>query len=266
MELREACRAAGIGVVVTSDHVGPPRLHRAVPALYARLVISLGAPIEVRYDGHVHHMPAVVAGLMRPGIATPTLTLRSNQPTVYVELSPLTLHRLTGVPPSAVDAGGIDADVLLPWVGWARAELATHPVQQRAWLMRVRLLEQLERANRIAASHDALASLRFIASSGGRVSVTELARHAHLSPRHLRHVMRHELGIGPKFAARVARLGTAVRRASEGADSWAQVAADSGYSDQSHLVREFTELMRTTPSGWLAEESRNLQGWRQPAP
>jgi AraC-like DNA-binding protein len=211
-------------------------------------------------------MQAVVAGLMRPGAVTPSLTLRSNQPTVYVELSPLAMHRLTKVPLGEVDAGGIDVDAVLPWVSWLNEELATHPAEQREWLMRVRLLERLERANQTTFPKDALEPLKIIAASGGRVSVGELARHAHLSPRHLRHVMRRALGIGPKFASRVARLATAVSRASDGADSWAQIAAESGYHDQSHLVHDFNDLMQTTPSAWLAEERRNLQGWRRPSP
>lgn len=263
MELVQAHRAAGIGVVAASEHVGPPRLHRALPALSTRLVISLGTPIEVHYDGRVHRSQAVVAGLMRPGIASPVLVLSRQQPTVYAELTPSAMQRLTGVPPSEVDAGGTGAETLLPWLDRLSEELADHPAKQREWLMRVRLLERLRLADRIDASADAFEALRVIRASHGRASVAELARYVHLSPRHLRHVMRRTLGIGPKFASRVARLSAAVGRAGEGADSWAQVAAETAYHDHSHLVHDFNALMRTTPTAWLAEESRNLQGRRR---
>ncbi|MDJ0392428.1 hypothetical protein QMK17_03655 [Rhodococcus sp. G-MC3] len=72
--------------------------------------------------------------------------------------------------------------------------------------------------------------------------------------------MRRSVGIGPKFASRVARLAAAVSCSGDGATSWAQVAAESGYHDQSHLVHDFSDLMATTPSAWLDEEGRNLQG------
>lgn len=265
MTLLHACRQAGIGMVTASEHVGAPRLHRAVPALSARLVISLGAPIDVHYDGQTHRSQAVAAGLMRPGIATPVLTLRPDQPTVYVELSLPAMQRLTGVPLGQMDARGVDVDDLLPWVRQIGAQLASCPAEQRAWLVRARLLEQMNRAEPHAVPRDALESLVFLAESGGRVSVDELARRAHLSPRQLRHVMRRALGIGPKLASRIARLNTAIGRAGDGAASWAQIAAESGYHDQSHLVRDFHDLMRTTPSAWLAEERRNLQGWRRPS-
>lgn len=266
MELRQACRIAGIGVVAISGHDGQPRLHRAVPALSARLVVSLGAPIEVHYDGQTQNAQAVVAGLMRPRVATPATILRSQQPMAYAELSPSTLQRLTGVPLSEVDAGGVSADVVLPWVNSLCEELADHPVGHREAVMRVRLLEHLRRAGQGRGPEDALRTLGVIEASGGTASVEELARDAHLSPRHLRYVMRRSLGVTPKFASRVARLASAVSRAGAGADSWAQVAAESGYHDQSHLVRDFRDLMNTTPTAWLDEEGRNLQGWQRPAP
>ncbi|WP_433604801.1 helix-turn-helix domain-containing protein [Prescottella agglutinans] len=265
MELHRVSREAGIVVVSASEHVGLPRVHRALPALSARLVVSLGDPIEIRYGGQVQHMQAVVAGLLRPGKATPSLVLRSHQPTVYVELSPLAMHRLAGSPLNEVDAGGVGADALLPWVTSLSEELASHPAEQREWLMRVRLLERLERATRVAVSSDALELLHVIQASGGKVRVDELARQVHLSPRHVRRVMVRAFGVGPTFASRVARLAAAVGRAGDGADSWAQVAGESGYHDQSHLVRDFNEFMGTTPSAWLAEEGRNLQGWRRPS-
>jgi AraC-like DNA-binding protein len=266
VDLRQASRAAGIGVVAVSEHVGRPRLHRALPALSARLVVSLGAPMEVRYGGQVHHMQAAIAGLMRPGTGTPSLILRPHQQTVYVELSPVALHRLTGMPLREVDAGGVDGNALLPWMSWLSEELVDHKAEQRELLMRVRLLEHLDQAGQPSSLNDALESLKIIGATGGRASVEDVARYTHLSPRHLRHVMQRELGVGPKFASRVARLATAVSRAGDGAGSWAQVAAESGYHDQSHLVRDFNDLMKTTPSAWLAEEGRNLQGWRRPSP
>ncbi|WP_245546915.1 helix-turn-helix domain-containing protein [Nocardia brevicatena] len=223
-------------------------------------------PIEVHYDGQARNAQAVVAGLMRPGVATPIVTLRSQQPTVYVELSPSALQRLTGVPLGEMDAGGVSADAVLPWVNSLGEELVDHPVDHQEALVRVRLLDRLSRADDVRASEDALRSLVTIEAGGGTTSVEELARDAHLSPRRLRDVMRHSLGITPKFASRVARLACAVSRAGAGAASWAQVAAESGYHDQSHLVREFRDLMDTTPTAWLVEEGRNLQGRRRPSP
>ncbi|MEU6217649.1 AraC family transcriptional regulator [Streptomyces sp. NPDC047022] len=208
----------------------------------------------------------MVTGMMRPGTATPSVVLRPHQPMVYVELSPVAAQRLTAVPLSEVDAGGVSADVLLPWVSRLSEELAACPADQRGPLVRRRLLERLLRADQPDVSRYALETLKIIQASHGQVSVEDLARHVHLSPRRLRQVMQSAVGISPKFASRVARLSAAVRRAGDGAGSWAQIAAESAYHDQSHLVRDFHDLMRTTPTAWLAEEGRNLQGRRLPSP
>ncbi|ORL73545.1 helix-turn-helix domain-containing protein [Prescottella equi] len=265
MDLRRACRAAGIGVVSVSTHDGPERVHRAVPTLTTRLVVSLGAPIEVRYDARTTHTNAVLTGLMRPGVATSATVLRPQQPTVYVELTAPALQRLTGMPPSELDAGGVSADAVLPWLEPLRQELANRPAHQREAVLRGRLLERLS-GGRGQGNEDAFRTLALIDAHNGTMSADELARAAHLSPRRLRDVMGQALGVTPKFASRVARLGAAVNRAGAGAASWADVATASGYHDQSHLVRDFRDLMDTTPTAWLGEEGRNLQGWRRPQP
>lgn len=252
--------AAGIGAVAVSEHTGPPRLHRALPLLSCRLVVSLGTPIEVRYGDQARRVQAVVTGMMRPGTGTPALTLRPQQPMVYVELSPAATQRLTGVPLGEVDAGGLDANDLLPWLGRVSEELADLPAGERVTLMRRRLLDHLARAGRPDVSPYAVEALRVIRVGDGRIPVEDVARQVHLSPRRLRQVMGSAVGIGPKFASRVARLTATLRRAGEGAGSWADIAAECAYHDQSHLVRDFQDLMRTTPSAWLAEEGRNLQG------
>ncbi|MBB4934984.1 AraC-like DNA-binding protein [Lipingzhangella halophila] len=225
----------------------------------------MGAPFEVHYDGQTTHMRTVLAGLMRPGVPAPVLVLHPQQQSLYVDLSPTAMQRLTGAPLSELDAGGVTADSLLPWVSSLGEELAEQSHGRRETLMRARLLESLDNAGRVPWPSDSVAALTLIKRSRGQVSVEDVARQAHLSPRRLRHVMRRELGVTPKFAARAARLASAVDRAAHGAESWAQVAAETGFHDQSHLVHEFQAMMRTTPDAWVAEEGRNLQGWRRPA-
>ena len=54
--------------------------------------------------------------------------------------------------------------------------------------------------------------------------------------------------------ARVARLQAVLRRVRAApAASWAHVALDHGFADQSHLVREFHDLVGTTPTAYARE-------------
>ncbi|WP_278265742.1 helix-turn-helix domain-containing protein [Nocardia sp. AG03] len=262
--LRRVCAELGIGVLAVSEHVGAPRPHRALPVLSPRLVVSLDGPMDIHYDTVLRRETALVVGFPRPGIAAAATTLRPSQPIAYVELSPWTWHRLTRVPLSELDAGGASAEAILPWVDSLAEELADHPAEHREAVLRARLLDRLWHADHDDDPDDAMRVLDLIGATHGTATVEDLARAAHLSPRRLRVVMRRSLGIGPKFASRIVRLGTTLTAA--GAQSWTALAAEHGYHDQSHLIREFRDLMGTSPTTWLTEEGRNLQGEPHPAP
>jgi AraC-like DNA-binding protein len=90
-----------------------------------------------------------------------------------------------------------------------------------------------------------------ILKSRGRLSVARLAERLDWSRKHLAQRFHEEVGLGPKAVSRIARFQTAQELARIG-DEWAGIAAECGYADQAHLVREFRELAGTTPSAWLA--------------
>lgn len=63
---------------------------------------------------------------------------------------------------------------------------------------------------------------------------------------------RGQFGVAPKTAARLARFERAVGGASGTGDAWSAIAADSGYFDQPHMIREFVEFTGLTPSQYRA--------------
>ena len=89
-----------------------------------------------------------------------------------------------------------------------------------------------------------------IVQSGGRAEVEPLASALGVSRQHLARRFATYVGVPPKTLARVTRLREVVRRAAAGPVNWAALAADLGYSDQSHLVTEFRALTGLTPSRW----------------
>ncbi|MDQ3334365.1 MAG: helix-turn-helix transcriptional regulator [Myxococcota bacterium] len=66
------------------------------------------------------------------------------------------------------------------------------------------------------------------------------------SHRHFMAMFRERVGLAPKRYARVRRVLRAVEQARLGR-SWSAIAAATGFSDQSHLAREFRELTGVTP-------------------
>jgi AraC-like DNA-binding protein len=61
-----------------------------------------------------------------------------------------------------------------------------------------------------------------------------------------------QIGLPPKAVARILRFHGIVRRLNrECVTSWADAAAASGYSDQSHLIRDFRRFMGESPGQYL---------------
>ncbi|MFF8554505.1 DUF6597 domain-containing transcriptional factor [Streptomyces sp. NPDC015501] len=79
--------------------------------------------------------------------------------------------------------------------------------------------------------------------------VDRLARDTGLSPRSLQRLFSAYVGVGPKWVILRYRIHEALERAASGpAVDWARLAADLGYSDQAHLVRDFTATVGVPPT------------------
>jgi AraC-like DNA-binding protein len=98
------------------------------------------------------------------------------------------------------------------------------------------------------------ASMESLRRGAGATRVGELARRSGVSERHLRRLMVNETGIAPRHFARIQRFH-ALLRASDLAPrpSWAALAADYGYADQSHLIRDVRHLAGVSPARLHAE-------------
>jgi AraC-like DNA-binding protein len=99
-------------------------------------------------------------------------------------------------------------------------------------------------------------ALELVRRSAGRVSVDRAAERVGVPLRTLHRAVRSEAGISLKRFARVTRLLAAVTRADRNpGPCWASIAADSGFCDQSHLVRECRAITGLAP-GQIHRERR----------
>ncbi|MFD3567242.1 DUF6597 domain-containing transcriptional factor [Streptomyces sp. NPDC058671] len=84
--------------------------------------------------------------------------------------------------------------------------------------------------------------------------VSRLAAAAGLSARSLQRLFATRVGVGPKWVILRYRLHEALERAEAageaGAPDWAALAAELGYSDQAHLVRDFTATIGVPPTAY----------------
>jgi AraC-like DNA-binding protein len=87
-------------------------------------------------------------------------------------------------------------------------------------------------------------------AEGSEVPLANLFSELGVSDRQIRRVFREGLGMSPKRYARITRVRRVLALA--GSMPWARLALESGFHDQSHLIREFRELMQVTPSAYRA--------------
>ncbi|UQU66360.1 helix-turn-helix domain-containing protein [Couchioplanes caeruleus] len=78
----------------------------------------------------------------------------------------------------------------------------------------------------------------------------QLAREHGMGLRRLQRLFREYVGLGPKWVIRRYRLHEVSERLAAGAVDWAAVAADLGYADQPHLVRDFTAMVGESPTAY----------------
>jgi len=104
-----------------------------------------------------------------------------------------------------------------------------------------------------------------LVASGGQASMVDVAASAGVSLRTLQRRFVSAVGLTPKQFAQVRRARAMLRRTlDESLDElvgWSGVAAESGYADQAHLVREvrqYTQLSPTALKAWLAQITHEL--------
>jgi AraC-like DNA-binding protein len=215
-----------------------PVARRQVPHPAVTVILSLGPSIAV--DGVARH--TFVAGL-HDG---PTWTeFTGEQGGIELRLTPLGARRLFGLPPAELTNEVVAVPLL--------DRLAERLADEDGWERRLDLVESvLAGADGPAADPAVAWAWRELRRHGGDVPVSALADEIGWSRRHFTTRFRAEIGLAPKVAARVLRLDRARTLLGRGTPA-GLVAAQCGYTDQSHLVREFRALAGCTPSTYLAE-------------
>jgi AraC-like DNA-binding protein len=232
-----------------------PGTHLALPSPDLTVVLSLGERMRMSAMPDPRQSPAAFGALAgglhtRPGIIAHDGELCG----IELDITPAGARAMLGVP--AGELGGIVVhleDVL----GRDGAELLEALAEQPTWRARFALIERFFRArlDRLRPAGPELAEAwRLIVAGGGRGRVVDVAGAVGWSRRHLQERFAAEYGVGPKELARIARFHRSKRLLQSGRPNLAEVAAACGYSDQSHLAREWNQLAGCPPSHWMRVE------------
>jgi AraC-like DNA-binding protein len=116
---------------------------------------------------------------------------------------------------------------------------------------RSHLVQELERHARSRPLPDDSVRVAVERVMGGAElpAVAQLASSLGRSTRWIQRAFSETLGLSPKMLARIARVQRALALArTDTLTTWSAIAASSGYFDQSHLVRDFRQLVGCLPS------------------
>jgi AraC-like DNA-binding protein len=249
-ERRPADALSGLVSSVWVQHVpegGVPYAHRSIP----------NGTVEVRC--RIGESPTIAGPITGPrtDVLAPGSTLAG------VRFHPGAAARVLGVPPTELTDLVLDASEL-----WGHAATATgERLAQPAPPARAAALLQELIASRLvdAADPDPLiaeAVRRMMPWWGGDIS--SLRSSLFVSERQFRRRCEAAVGIAPKtlqrmlkFQGFLAQAQFALARGKNPAgDGLAQLAADAGYADQSHLARECLRLTGVTPGVFLRQTAQ----------
>ena len=222
---------------------------RETAPLVVPVIISLGSPFLIalgRAPDVADRQPSFAAGLH---IGPVHIESDGAAECVQADFTPLGAYRFFGGAVVDLAARMVDiGDVL----GHDGRQLRERMGATNCWQHRFDLFEDfiVGRANHLPSPEIAFAWRRLALTAGG-ARIETLAGEIGWSRKHLVDRFRSELGLGPKSIARMMRFHQACRLARIGASNgWAGIAAESGYADQAHLVREFGELAGEPPTAW----------------
>jgi AraC-like DNA-binding protein len=95
------------------------------------------------------------------------------------------------------------------------------------------------------------AAVALLEATPGSLSVRALTREVGWGERRLERAFEAHVGVSPKGLARIFRMQKAVQGLDRSSDG--DLAADAGYADQAHLIRDFRALTGLTPRQLAAE-------------
>jgi AraC-like DNA-binding protein len=87
------------------------------------------------------------------------------------------------------------------------------------------------------------------------ISLDKLAREACLSPKQFYNNFVERMGISPKTYARIVRFDNAMKlQNAQPHKDWLSIALDCGYYDYQHMVKDFKDFTRETPTEFVQKE------------
>jgi AraC-like DNA-binding protein len=244
--------------------ITPPGL-RLIPHPAVTLVLVFGGTIAVEDATGRRQQGSFVTGL---GFGKGLRALQAEAfQCLQVRLSPLVAHAVLGAAVADLDGAVVTLDDL--W-GQEATRISERLAEFSSWEDRFTLTDAWL-ARRCAAASQVTPEVawawRGIVAGRGMIRIEHLAAELGWSRKRLWSRFHSQIGLPPKRTAKLVRFDHAVHGLVAGQDA-AGVAADSGYTDQSHLHRDVVAFTGLTPATVVNEPFLAVDdiAWGWPGP
>jgi AraC-like DNA-binding protein len=221
----------------------PPQ--RIFPDGCIELIVNLADPFaEPGPQGLVRQPLHFVVGQMQQPLE---IVATGNVHLLGIRFHPTGARKILGIPMGALTGQIVPVDALHRELGAAVRQVCDVTDYRERW----RIIESALR--RMAAQGKPVDlivwnTLTRLLATDGDVSVTQLTAAAGVSRRQLERKFDDWVGLAPKTLARILRFQRVFKAHENGAANWAEIAAECGYCDQSHLIRDFRQFAGGCPS------------------
>ncbi len=221
----------------------PPQ--RILPDGCVEMILNFADPFAERCEESFARQPLhfVVGQMEQPKEIVPTGRVNL----LGIRFHPAGARKLLGVPMQELSGRVVPLEALQRDLA-AAAKSASRASETRE---RIRIFEAAlmkRAADKREADPAVWGAMKRLLESDGCVFIEELTVQAGISRRQLERKFRNWVGLTPKMLGRILRFQKVFKALESGAENWADVAAECGYYDQSHLIRDFRQFAGMCPS------------------
>ncbi|MGC9950147.1 MAG: helix-turn-helix domain-containing protein [Bryobacteraceae bacterium] len=239
----------------------PHKKERLLPDGSMELVVNLNEDLTRVYDPHEPEKFQTLRGPVVVGAHSEFFVIdTAEQHTVAgVHFKPGGAFPFLGLPASALHNTLVSLEDL-----WGRLadQLRERLLEAATPQARLRVMERvlLARAAERWERHPAVTyALREFHGLPHTRTIADVTGQIGLSAKRFIQVFSGEVGLTPKLFCRVRRFQRVLRRIGAGRPvEWAAVAADCGYFDQAHFIRDFRAFSGINPSAYIAQRTEHL--------
>jgi AraC-like DNA-binding protein len=228
---------------------------RALPRGAVTVIFDVGQRQQLHFyaaDGttRLEVPPAFIIG---SHTASYVSNIAAGEPVMAVHFRPGGALPFLGIPLGDLEGAYVGVDEIWGRVG---RDLHERLIETSAAASRFRILEEflLSRPWLSADRRPGVTAAMGAIEDNPSIRMADIQEVADMSTKRLNTLFRAEVGLSPKAYARVRRLQAALRLLGAGPVSGARVAAEVGYFDQAHFVRDFESFTGMTPTQYSQQQ------------